>query len=66
MKICNIEKEQFDSFAKKHKYRNYYQSFMYSRIMSKFNYEVSYIVITEDNDDRLIGCLLYTSPSPRD
>lgn len=55
MKICNIEKEQFDSFAKKHKYRNYYQSFMYSRIMSKFNYEISYIGITEDNDDRLIG-----------
>ena len=55
MKICNIEKEEFDSFAKKHKYRNYYQSSTYARIMPKFNYEVSYIGITNDNDDRLIG-----------
>lgn len=55
MKICNIEKEQFDSFAKKHKYRNYYQSSIYARIMPKFNYEISYIGITNDNDDRLIG-----------
>lgn len=55
MKICKIEKEQFDSFAKKHKYRNYYQSSTYARIMPKFNYEVSYIGITNDNDDRLIG-----------
>lgn len=55
MKICNIEKEQFDSFAKKHKYRSYYQSSTYARIMPKFNYEVSYIGITNDNDDKLIG-----------
>ena len=55
MKICNIEKEQFDSFAKKHKYRNYYQSSTYARIMTKFDYEVSYIGIINDNDERLIG-----------
>ena len=55
MKICNIEKEQFDSFAKKHKYRNYYQSSTYIRIMSKFNYEISYIGITNDDDERIIG-----------
>ena len=55
MKISIIEKEQFDSFAKTHKYRNYYQSSIYTRIMPKFNYEVSYIGITNDNDDKLIG-----------
>ena len=47
MKICNLEKEQFDSFAKKHKYRNYYQSSTYGSIMAKFNYEVKYIGITD-------------------
>ena len=55
MKICKIEKEQFDSFVKKHKYRNFYQSSTYARIMPKFNYEVSYIGITNNDDDRLIG-----------
>lgn len=57
MKICNLEKEQFDSFAKKHKYRNYYQSSTYGSIMAKFNYEVKYIGITDDND-KLIGASL--------
>lgn len=55
MKIFTIEKEQFDSFAKRHKYRNYYQSSTYARIMNKFNYEISYIGITNDDDERLIG-----------
>lgn len=57
MKICTIEKEQFDSFAKKHKYRNYFQTSTYATVMSKFNYEVSYIGIYS-NDDRLIGASL--------
>ena len=55
MKICNIEKEQFDEFAKRHKYRNFYQSSTYTRIMPKFNYTVSYIGITNDDSDKLIG-----------
>lgn len=57
MKICTIEKEQFDSFAKKHKYRNYFQTSTYANVMSKFNYEISYIGIYSD-DDRLIGASL--------
>lgn len=54
MKIKNIEKEQFENFARKHKYRSFYQSYIYTRIMPKFNYEVSYIGIFNDDDD-LIG-----------
>ena len=54
MRIIDIEKEQFDSFARKHKYRSYYHSSTYARIMPKFGYEVSYIGITE-NDEKLIG-----------
>ncbi len=59
MKIFSIEKEQFDNFAKKHKYRNYYQSSMYASVMSNFNYEVSYIGITNDNDEKLIGASMF-------
>ena len=40
MKVITIEPEQFDSFAKKHKYRNYYQTSTYGNIMKQFNYEV--------------------------
>ena len=57
MKIITIEKEQFDSFAKQHKYTNYYQTSMYANVMSNFNYEISYIGIYSD-DDKLIGASL--------
>ena len=53
MKVITIEPEQFDSFAKKHKYRNYYQTSTYGNIMKQFNYEVIYIGINND-EDRLI------------
>ncbi len=55
MRIITIEKDQFDSFAKKHKYRSFYESSIYARIMPKLSYEVSYIGITEDHSDELIG-----------
>lgn len=54
MKINTIEKEQFDAFAKKHKYRNYYQTSTYASIMSNFNYEISYIGIYNE-EDKLVG-----------
>ena len=57
MKIITIDSLQFDEFAKTHKYRNYYQTSNYGNIMSKFNYEVMYIGI-EDDDQTLIGASL--------
>lgn len=54
MKIVNIDKDQFDSFANSHKYRNYYQTSKYGSVMDKFNYEVNYIGIY-DNNETLIG-----------
>lgn len=57
MKINTIEKEQFDAFAKKHKYRNYYQTSTYASIMSNFNYEISYIGIYNE-EDKLVGASL--------
>lgn len=57
MKVITIEPEQFDSYAKKHKYRNYYQTSTYGNLMKQFNYEVIYIGINND-EDRLIGASL--------
>lgn len=57
MKIVTIDSDQFDNFAKKHKYRNYYQTSKYGNIMNKFNYEVRYIGI-EDDEGKLIGASL--------
>ena len=57
MKIVTIDESQFDSFSKKHNYRNYYQTSEYGNVMKKFNYEVRYIGIKNDNDE-LIGATL--------
>lgn len=57
MKIVTIDSSQFDNFAKKHKYRNYYQTSKYGNIMDKFNYEVRYIGI-EDDENNLVGTSL--------
>lgn len=57
MKIVTIDSSQFDAFARKHKYRNYYQTSVYGNVMTKFNYEVIYIGINND-EDRTIGASL--------
>lgn len=58
MKIVTIDSSQFDSFESQHKYRNYYQTSKYGNIMSKFNYEVRYIGIMDDNDNMIGASLL--------
>lgn len=58
MKVVTIDSAQFDSFADKHKYRNYYQTSRYANVMSNFNYEVRYIGIMDDNDTMIGASLL--------
>lgn len=58
MKVVTIDSAQFDSFADKHKYRNYYQTSKYGNVMSNFNYEVRYIGIMDDNDTMIGASLL--------
>ena len=57
MKIITLSPQEFDKFASTHRYRNYYQTSQYGNVMSKFNYEVRYIGIRDDNDE-LIGASL--------
>lgn len=58
MKIITIDSDQFDSFANKHQYRNYYQTSKYGNVMSNFNYEVRYIGIMDENDTMIGASLL--------
>ncbi len=58
MKVITIDPSQFDSFANKHAYRNYYQTSKYGNVMAKFNYEVRYIGITDDSDNMVGASLL--------
>ena len=38
MKIVTISPEQFDRYAKTHRYRNYYQTSVYGNTMIKFDH----------------------------
>jgi len=57
MKIVTLKPEQFDEYAKKHRYRNYYQTTAYGNTMKKFGYRIAYLgVINETNN--LVGATL--------
>ncbi len=60
MKIITLQPKEFDNYAKKHKYRSYYQSSAYGNTMVKFGWNVHYLGII-DETERLIGAglLLY-------
>jgi len=57
MKIVKLNSSQFDKFASTHRYRNYYQSSMYARIMVKFGYRAQFLGIVNDQN-KLIGATL--------
>lgn len=57
MKIVTISPKQFDSYAKTHRYRNYYQTSIYGNTMIKFGYNVHYLGIADDSNT-LIGATL--------
>ena len=57
MKVVTLTTEQFDNYAKNHRYRNYYQSSTYANVMIKFGYGSQYLgVINEQN--KLIGATM--------
>lgn len=57
MKIVTISPEQFDRYARNHKYRNYYQSSIYGSTMRKFGFNVHFLGIADDSNT-LIGASL--------
>ena len=57
MKIVTLTEEEFDKYASKHKYRNYYQSSSYANTIKNFGFNIHYLGITDDSDS-LIGASL--------
>lgn len=57
MKIVTLSPEQFDRFAEKHKYKNYFQTSNYGNLMTKFGYSSHYLGIVSDTN-KLIGATL--------
>lgn len=57
MKIVKLSKEQFDKYAKRHQYRNYFQTSSYGSTMAKFGYKSYYLGII-NNMNQLIGATL--------
>lgn len=57
MKIITMEEESFDAFAKTHRYRNFYQTSRYGKLMAKQGYNVHYMGFLNNNQE-LIGASL--------
>lgn len=57
MKIITLEEYQFNKYAENHKYRSYYQSSAYGKIMKKFGYDIHYLGIIDENEN-IIGASL--------
>lgn len=57
MKIITLNPTQFDEYAKKHKYRNYFQSSQYANTIAKQDFKVHYLGIL-DEFNKLIGATL--------
>ena len=57
MRIVTLSPGQFDKFASKHRYRNYYQTSIYGNLMSNFGYNIHYLGIVNDTN-KLIGATL--------
>ncbi len=57
MQIVTLEPNQFDSFARNHKYCNYYQTSNYGKTMAENGYNIHYLGIKDDAKN-LIGASL--------
>lgn len=57
MKVVTLKPDQFNNYAKNHKYRSYYQSSTYANVMIKFGYSAQYLGVVNDNN-KLIGATL--------
>ena len=57
MKIVKLSAEQFDKYASQHRYRNYYQTSEYARVMVKFGYRAQFLGIASD-ENQLLGATL--------
>ena len=57
MKVVTLKPDQFDNYAKNHRYRNYMQSSTYANVMTKFGYGAKYLGVVND-ENKLIGATM--------
>lgn len=57
MKIITLNEQEFDKFASKHKYRNFYQNSKYGNLMKNFGFSIHYMGFTNNNNE-LVGASL--------
>lgn len=57
MKVVTLKPDQFDNYAKNHRYRNYMQSSTYANVMTKFGYGAKYLGVIND-ENKLIGATM--------
>lgn len=57
MKIVTLNEEEFDAFARKHKYRNLYQTSNYGRVMKIEGYDHHFLGF-KNNSNELIGAAM--------
>ena len=57
MKIVTLEPQEFDNFATKHKYRNYYQTSNYAEVIKNFGFNVHFLGFVDETEN-LIGATL--------
>lgn len=58
MKIVSLTKEQFDEFASKNAYKNYYQTSEYGTLREKYDFNSQYIGYVDDNDNLKAASLI--------
>lgn len=57
MKVVTLKPDQFNNYAKNHRYRNYMQSSTYANVMIKFGYGAQYLGVVND-ENKLIGATM--------
>ncbi len=57
MKIITLDEQQFDTFAKNHKYSNYYQTSSYGKTMKENGFNIHYLGLKDDSN-QIIGASL--------
>jgi len=57
VKIITLEKQEFDQFAKNHKYESYFQTSNYAEVELSGNYQVHYLGFLDDEENLIGGAM---------
>ena len=58
MKIITLNEQEFDEFAKSHKYSNYYQTSSYGNTMKDNGFSIHYLCFKVDSNKLIVSSLI--------